>query len=70
MQGGSRTVIGRWLLSRTHKVIAVSKSNRQEIINNGKVHPSRVKLVDNAVSDIDQRDISEKKDQVLTVGEI
>ncbi len=70
MQGGSRTVIGRWLLSRTHKVIAVSKSNCQEIINNGKVHPSRVKLVDNAVSDIDQRDISEKKDQVLTVGEI
>ena len=70
MQGGSRTAIGRWLLSRASKVIAVSKSNRQEIINNGKVHPSRVKLVDNAVSDIDQRDISEKKDQVLTVGEI
>ena len=70
MQGGSRTVIGQWLLSRAHKVIAVSKSNRKEIINNGKVHPSRIKLVYNAVSDIDQGDISERKDQVLTVGEI
>ena len=70
MQGGSRTVIGRWLLSRASKVIAVSKSNRQEIINNGKVHHSKVKLIYNAVSVTNQGDIIERKDQVLTVGEI
>jgi len=70
MQGGSRTVIGRWLLSRASKVIAVSKSNRQEIINNGKVHHSKVKLIYNAVSLTNQGDLIERKDQVLTVGEI
>jgi glycosyltransferase involved in cell wall biosynthesis len=70
MQGGSRTAIGRWLLSRASKVIAVSKSNRQEIINNGKVHHSKVKLIYNAVSLTNQRDLIERKDQVLTVGEI
>ena len=70
MQGGSRTVIGRWLLSRASKVIAVSKSNRQEIINNGKVHHSKVKLIYNAVSVTNQGCLMERKDQVLTVGEI
>jgi len=70
MQGGSRTVIGRWILSRASKVIAVSKSNRQEIINNGKVHYSKVKLIYNAVSVTNQGGIIDRKDQVLTVGEI
>jgi glycosyltransferase involved in cell wall biosynthesis len=70
MQGGSRTAIGRWLLRRASKVIAVSKSNYQEIINNGKVHHSKIKLVYNAVSINNQRGFIERKDQVLTVGEI
>ena len=70
MQGGSRTAIGRWLLSRASKVIAVSKSNRQEIINNGKVHHSKVKLIYNAVPVTNQGCLMERKDQVLTVGEI
>ena len=70
MQGGSRTAIGRWLLRRASKVIAVSKSNYQEIINNGKVHHSKIKLVYNAVSINNQGGFIERKDQVLTVGEI
>ena len=45
MRGGSRTIVGRWLLSRAHTVIAVSKSNRREIIENGKVFPRKVKLI-------------------------
>ena len=70
MQGGSRTVIGRWLLSRASKVIAVSKSNRKEIINNGKVLPSNVELIYNVVSLTKYDYIIKKKDQVLTVGEV
>ena len=49
MRGGSRTIVGRWLLSRSHTVVSVSKSNRKEIIDNGKVSPRKVKLIYNAI---------------------
>ena len=70
MRGGSRTVIGRWLLRKASKVIAVSKSNRDEIINNGKVHRRNIKLIYNAVSSTKNGKIIKKKNQVITVGEV
>ena len=70
MRGGSRTVIGRWLLRKASKVIAVSKSNRDEIINNGKVNHRNIKLIYNAVSSTKNGHIIKKKNQVITVGEI
>ena len=70
MRGGSRTVIGRWLLRKASKVIAVSKSNRDEIINNGKVNHRNIKLIYNAVSSKKNGHIIKKKNQVITVGEI
>jgi len=70
MQGGSRSIIGRWLLSRTHNVIAVSKSNRREIIENGKVLPKKVKLIYNAIPGITPFSYNKKKNQIITVGEI
>tara|TARA_B100000519_G_scaffold17677_1_gene12932 strand:- start:2713 stop:3708 length:996 start_codon:yes stop_codon:yes gene_type:complete len=70
MRGGSRTVIGRWLLRRAYKVIAVSKSNREEIINNGKVHFSKVKLIYNTATLKKHHHITKRKDHILTVGEI
>ena len=70
MRGGSRTVIGRWLLRRAYKVIAVSKSNREEIINNGKVHFSKVKLIYNTATFNKHHHIRKRKNHILTVGEI
>ena len=48
MRGKSRAKLGKWLLSRAHLVIAVSKSNRQEIIENGSVTPKKISLIYNA----------------------
>ena len=70
MRGGSRTVIGRWLLRRAYKVIAVSKSNRDEIINNGKIHFSKVKLIYNTATFNKHHHIRKRKNHILTVGEI
>ena len=70
MQSGSRSKIGRWLLSRAHYVIAVSKSNRKEIIENGKVDEKRVRLIYHAVPSVNTKNIQNKKKIVLTVGEI
>ena len=49
MCGGHKTHIGRWILSKSDLVIAVSKSNDKEVINNGLVDPCKVKLIYNAV---------------------
>ena len=65
MRGGSRTIIGRWILKNANKIIAVSKSNRREIINNGKVPINRVKLIYNAVQDINPTLKRNKKNQVI-----
>jgi len=45
MQGKSRARFGKWLLSRAHIVIAVSKSNKHEIINNAFVPINKIKLI-------------------------
>ena len=70
MRGKSRTTLGKWLLSRAHLVIAVSKSNKQEIIDNGNVVPKKISLIYNAIPETINMHIIEKKNQVLTIGEI
>jgi len=70
MRGKSRAKLGKWLLSRAHSVIAVSKSNRQEIIENGNVAPKKISLIYNAIPETIITHIIEKKNQVLTIGEI
>ena len=70
MQGGSSTIIGRWLLSRAHNIIAVSKSNRKEVIENGRVLERKVKLIYNAIPEITPISYIKKKNQVITVGEV
>ena len=70
MRGGSRKIIGKWILSRATKVIADSKSNRNEILNNAKVHPNRIQLIYIAVPNDEFDSVQEKINQVLTVGEI
>jgi len=70
MRGKSRAKLGKWLLSRAHSVIAVSKSNKQEIIENGNVVPKKISLIYNAIPETIITHIIEKKNQVLTVGEI
>ena len=70
MRWKSRAKLGKWLLSRAHSVIAVSKSNRQEIIENGNVAPKKISLIYNAIPETIITHIIEKKNQVLTIGEI
>ena len=70
MRGKSRAKLGKWLLSRAHSVIAVSKSNRQEIIENGNVAPKKISLIYNAIPETIITHTIEKKNQVLTIGEI
>ena len=70
MQGKSRAIFGKWLLSRAHAVIAVSKSNKREIIDNANVSINKIKLIYNSIpKPIIVQNIS-KKNEVLTVGEI
>ena len=70
MRGKSRAKLGKWLLSRAHSVVAVSKSNRQEIIDNGKVPPKKISLIYNAIPESIITHTLKKKNQVLTIGEI
>ena len=70
MRGKSRTVLGKWILSRAHRVIAVSKSNKKEILFNANVNPDKVELIYNAILFNGKKVNSNKKKQILTVGEI
>ena len=70
MRGNSRAKLGKWLLLRAHSVIAVSKSNRQEIIENGNVALKKISLIYNAIPKILITHTIKKKNQVLTVGEV
>ena len=69
MRKGSRKKIGNWILSKASKVVSVSYSNYKEIVKNTRVEKSQIKLIYNAVPNI-KIVKSEKKKQVLSVGEI
>ena len=70
MRKGYKRYIGQWILSKAKYVIAVSKSNFDEILNNALVHPNKVKLVYNAINLKVSNYKYQKINQVLTVGEI
>ena len=67
---GFRREMGQWLLKHAHRVIAVSNSNRDEIIRNCNVPPQRIKLIYNAIELKNSENNFPKNNQVLTVGEI
>jgi glycosyltransferase involved in cell wall biosynthesis len=69
MRGGIRGIIGKWILSKATKVIAVSNSNRNEIISNTSLPSNKIELIYNSVS-LPTIQNSDKKNQVLTVGEL
>ena len=68
MQKTPRKIIGRWILSKAKRIIAVSKSNKNEIMINGRVYEKKVALIYNAIK-INSYSANKKK-QILTVGEI
>ena len=70
MRFGYRRIIGLWILKHAQKIIAVSKSNRDEIIQNCNVQPVRLKLIYNAINLGNYKEKINKNNQVLTVGEI
>ena len=67
---GFRRKIVQWLLMHSHRVIAVSNSNRNEMIQNCNLQPERIKLIYNAIELKKSQKVFPKKNQVLTVGEI
>jgi len=69
MRGGIRTKIGKWILSKATKVIAVSNSNRNEIIKNTSLPLSKIELIYNSV-DLTVSQDNSKKNQVITIGEL
>ena len=69
MRKGSRKKIGNWILSKATNVISVSYSNFREIEKNTNVQKNKIKLIYNAIPRVKKYN-SEKKKQVLTVGEI
>ncbi len=70
MQRHPRKYIGRWILSNARKVIAVSNSNKNEIIINGKVDKKKICLSYNAINLNIPNFNKNKQEQILTVGEI
>ena len=48
MRFGYRRTIGKWILKHTQRIIAVSNSNRKEIIQNCNA-TERIKLIYNAI---------------------
>ncbi|MBT5760751.1 MAG: glycosyltransferase family 4 protein [Candidatus Marinimicrobia bacterium] len=70
MRGKSRAIIGKWILSRAHSIIAVSKSNKKEIVENARVDVNKIELIYNAIDLKKPNKRINKKQQVLTVGEI
>lgn len=70
MRFGYRRSLGQWILSRCDQVIAVSNSNKNEIITNANVDEKNIELIYNGVKLGRQSTHFKKKNQVLTVGEI
>tara|TARA_B100000519_G_scaffold151226_1_gene132169 strand:+ start:376 stop:1368 length:993 start_codon:yes stop_codon:yes gene_type:complete len=70
MAFGFRRQMGQWLLKHAYRIIAVSNSNRNEIIQNCNVHPKRINLIYNAIDLKKSDQIRPKKNQILSVGEI
>jgi len=70
MMKGFRRKMGQWILKHTTNVIAVSNSNKNEILRNTHVPPNRIKLIYNAIELKNQKENFDKKTQILTVGEI
>jgi len=70
MRFGYKRTIGLWILNHAKRIIAVSNSNRSEIIQNCNIQPKRVKLIYNAIDLDNSYEKLAKNNQVLTVGEI
>ena len=70
MRFGYRRTIGLWILRHAKQILAVSKSNREEIIQNCKVQAVKVKLIYNAIDLDNPKNKINKTNQVLSVGEI
>lgn len=68
MQKTPKKIIGRWILSKAKSIIAVSKSNKNEIMINGKIYEKKITLIYNAIKV--KSYLINKKKQILTVGEI
>ena len=60
----------RLILNKADKIVAVSKSNRKEILNNVRINPQKVNLIYNAIKFPKNDIIIDRSKQILTVGEI
>lgn len=63
-----KSIIVKLMLKFSDKVLAVSNSNRNEIINNCKTDPSKIEMVYHGFEKMGQIDISKKTNIIITVG--
>ena len=70
MRFGSKRTIVNWILLKAHNVIAVSKSNRDEILNNTKVTKDKIRLIYNCVQKSKVKYDLKKDNIIITVGEV
>ncbi len=69
MRKGLRKLLGNWILSKASIIVSVSKSNFKEILKNTTVPRAKIKLIYNAIPNVEKYE-GYKKSQILTVGEI
>ncbi len=65
-----KSIIVKIMLNLSDKVLAVSCSNRKEIIDNCKINPSKIEMVYHGFEEIKQINLSKKTDIALTIGYI
>jgi len=63
-----KSIIVKIMLKLSDKILAVSYSNRKEIINNCKLDQSKIEMVYHGFEEIKQINLSKKTDIALTIG--
>jgi len=68
MESKWKSLIVKSILNLSNKILAVSNSNRNEIISNCKIDTSKIEMVYHGFEDVKQIHLNKKKDIILTVG--
>ncbi len=63
-----KSLIVKSILNLSNKVLAVSNSNQNEIIQNCKIDVSKIEMIYHGFEDFEQINLDNKKDIILTIG--
>ena len=63
-----KSLIVKSILNLSNKVLAISNSNQNEIIQNCKIDVSKIEMIYHGFEDFEQINLDNKKDIILTIG--